>query len=386
MSALDKPISPTVNATHWTVYRSKISYFSGKLEAYLKYKQIPHTLTEIDRTVFNTIYKRTGVKKMPAMESDTGLWLFDTTPMIAWLEKQYGGIPVLPDDPALAFVTLLIEDYGDEWLWRPSMWWRWVPMGSRRTLGWTIGSEIIDEKIGRAAGWAFAKRQQQEWLWDDGVNKQNENSVRDMLFREFEFLEPLLEEQPYIMGSHPSMADYGYFASMFRHFGNDPDSAEIMRMHAPNTYEWLARLWNAKTSKLGTEPEWIWPESDYWSPLLDRIANDYLPYLTQNANAYLENQKRFNFTGKNIEFPKTKTTDYRVWCYEVLQESFHKLSDFDKGRVEKLFKDVGGLGALTAERTINSGMNEKYKLPVTINASNKIKTKIGILLTGQPRN
>ena len=386
MSTPDKPISAKVNAAHWTVYRSKISYFSGKLEAYLKYKKIPHSITEIDRHVFNTIYKNTGVKKMPAMESDTGIWLFDTTPMIAWLEKQYGGVPVLPEHPALAFITLLIEDYGDEWLWRPAMWWRWVPMGSRRTLGWTIGNEIIDEKIGRVAGWAFAKRQQQEWLWDDGVNEKNENMVRDMLLREFEFLEPLLEEQPYIMGSHPSMADYGYFASMFRHFGNDPDSAEFMRMQAPNTYEWLARLWNAKTSQLGTEPTWIWPESDYWSPLLDRIANDYLPYLKQNASAHLRKKKRFDFVGKNIEFPKTKTTNYRVWCYEVLQREFQKLSETDKDKVLSIFQHVGGLSALTSEKPIDSGMNKKYELPVTVNTPNKIKTKVGVLLTGQPRN
>lgn len=386
MSASDTSTPPAVNASHWTVYRSKISYFSGKLEAYLKYKQIPHTIAEVDRHVFNTIYQHTGVKKMPAMESDTGLWLFDTTPMIAWLEKQYGGVPVLPDDPALAFITLLIEDYGDEWLWRPAMWWRWVPMGSRRTLGWTIGSEIIDERIGRAAGWAFAKRQQQEWLWDDGVNNDNENKVRDMLFREFELLEPLLEEQPYLMGSHPSMADYGYFASMFRHFGNDPDSAEIMRMQAPNTYEWLARLWNAKTSKLGNNPTWIWPEGDYWNPLLDRIANDYLPYLQQNANAYLNNKKRFNYCGKNIDFPKTKTTNYRVWCYEVLQKEFQNLKQNDKDRVESLFQHVGGLHALTSEKTIDSGMNETYKLPITPNTQDKKRTNIGVLLTGQPRN
>jgi len=74
-----------------------------------------------------------------------------------------------------------------------------------------------------------------------------------MLFREFELLEPLLEEQPYIMGSHPSVADFGYFASMFRHFGNDPDSAEVMRMEAPHTYEWLAILWNAKSHKLAEQ-------------------------------------------------------------------------------------------------------------------------------------
>ncbi len=114
MSTPDKPTSAKVDISHWTVYRSKISYFSGKLEAYLKYKEIPHSITKIDRHVFNTIYKHTGVKKMPAMESDTGTWLFDTTQVIAWLDKLYGGVPVLPDDPALAFTTLLIEDYGDE--------------------------------------------------------------------------------------------------------------------------------------------------------------------------------------------------------------------------------------------------------------------------------
>lgn len=372
--------------TPWTLYRSKISYFSGKLEAYLKYKEIPFTITEIDRQTFNKIYRQTGVKKMPAMEASDGTWLFDTTPMIAWLEDYYGGVSVLPDDPALAFIALLIEDYGDEWLWRPAMWWRWVPMTSRRTLGWIIGSEIIEERVARQAGWLFAKRQMHEWLWDDGVDANNEHKVRDMLFREFDFLELLLEEQPFIMGSHPSVADYGYFASMFRHFGNDPESAEVMRMQAPNTYEWLARLWNAKQHKLGDQPTWIWPESHYWQPLLDRIANDYLPYLRQNADAYLSNKKRFNFMGKNLQFSKTKTTHYRVWCYEALQRKYANLCETDRQRVEALFKPVGGLASLKPNTVIDSGMNEFYRLPVKPGEKRVLKTSAAILLGGQARN
>ncbi len=323
----------------WTLYRSKISYFSGKIEAFLKYKGIPFDITEVDgQGKFRKIYKHTGVMKMPAMAAEDGTWLFDTTPMMAWLDEEYPEHSIYPHDPALRFLALLIEDYADEWLWRPAMWWRWVPKNSRRTLGWTIGEEIIDKRIGRQAGWFFAKRQMQEWLWRDGVNSKNEDDVRDMLFREFEFLEPLLEEQPYILGSHPSAADFGYFASMFRHFGNDPDSAEVMRMNAPNTYEWLARLWNAKPHKLGSF-EWQWPKKDYWQALLNRIAQDYLPYLEQNAQAFEQGEKRFDFEGLTIGFPNTKTTHYRAYCLEQLHARYRELNPEHQEQVKQVFKD-----------------------------------------------
>lgn len=373
-------------ATTWTVYRSRISYFSGKLEAYLKYKAIAHVLVDLDRDGLNRVYRHTGVKKMPAMESPDGNWLFDTTPMIAWLEAQYGGVPVLPDDPALAFVALLLEDYGDEWLWRPAMWWRWVPVGSRLTLGRTIGAEFVSEKVAQLAGRVFAQRQMREWLRDDGVDAHNEGLVRDMLFREFEFLEPQFDRHPFLLGSHPSVADYGYFGSMFRHFGNDPDPAEVMRMQAPNTYEWLARLWNAKTARLGDKPVWAWPQGDHWQPLLDRIANDYLPYLAQNAAAYLRGRKRFDFTGRNIDFRGTKTTHYRVWCHEVLQRRYASLDAGDRARVDALFQSVGGLSALTAGGIIDSGMNDFYRLPVSPAAPAKRRIRTSVLWGAQPRN
>jgi len=32
---------------------------------------------------------------------------------------------VTPRDPAVAFVSVLLEDYADEWLWCPAMHYRW---------------------------------------------------------------------------------------------------------------------------------------------------------------------------------------------------------------------------------------------------------------------
>jgi glutathione S-transferase len=347
----------------YTVYKSDISYFSGKLEAYLRYKGIAYEAIECGRDELEEIAHATGVKKMPAVKMDNGQWLFDTTPMLEWLEQQHPEPCTVPDDPALAFLALLIEDYGDEWLWRPAMWWRWVPRASRWAVGYAIGKAFAPRLLARPLGWFFGRRQQREWLWDDGVSRDNELVVRDMLFREFEFLESLLIRQPFLLGSHPSSADFGYFASMFRHFGNDPDPAEVMRQQAPNTYEWLARLWNTSADKLPEVIEWRWPKTPEWEPLLTRIATDYLPYLHQNALAFQRGHKRFDFTGHSLAFPGTKTTNYRAYCRERLQQQYQQLKGADHEKLEQLFRPVGGLGSLHKDGVIASGLADTFILP-----------------------
>ena len=371
----------------YKLYKMDISYFSGKLEAYLRYKGIPYQPIECLESLetFQRVGKKTGFQKAPAIEMEDGNWLMDTTPMIQWLEKKHPSPAVFPEDPALRFVALLIEDYGDEWLWRPAMWWRWVPKASRVSLGRRI-TQVYSKQLAIPLGFYFGQRQLREWLWNDGVDKANSGHVRDMYFRELEFLEALLAEQPYILGSHPSIADFGYFGSFFRHFGNDPISAEVMRRRGPNTYEWLARLWNAKPETLAASKiNWHWPTSDYWQPLLERISTDYLPYLHQNALAFQQNKKRFDFKGKNHTFRKTVTTEYRVWCRQELQREFSLLNPDDQQKVDELFIPYGGLSMLHRDGVIDSGMDTRLKLPIN---PLLLEKKPGFIrrLLGQPRN
>ncbi len=367
----------------YTLYKSDVSYFSGKLEAYMNYKGIPHNSVDMNLKNMNQVVENTGVKKVPAVKTADNSWLFDTTPMLQWFEKRYPQNPILPQDPALRFIALLLEDYGDEWLWRPAMWWRWMPRASRWAVGYRIGAEIAPSLLARPMGWYFGRRQLKEWLWDDGMTRKNEADVRDMLYREFEFLEPLLEEQPYLLGSHPSAADFGFFASLFRHFGNDPESAEVVRRQAPNTYEWLARLWNSNPKKLPREQVWTWPKGKMWHALLERIAKDYLPYLQQNAKAFSDGQKRFKHVGNTFEFKNSKTTHYRVYCREVLQQEFNQLSSADQARVNELFSAHGGLEALHGDGVIESGLAPQFVLPRT---QGNYKQTLSQLIFGQPRN
>ena len=49
----------------------------------------------------------------------------DSTPIIRRLEAEYPGRSVIPDDPAIAFINYLLEDYGDEWLPKAMFHYRW---------------------------------------------------------------------------------------------------------------------------------------------------------------------------------------------------------------------------------------------------------------------
>jgi hypothetical protein len=50
------------------VYGSSISYFTGKLEGYLRYKEIPYQLVPMTPLVRNKVGRRTGATQMPPLE------------------------------------------------------------------------------------------------------------------------------------------------------------------------------------------------------------------------------------------------------------------------------------------------------------------------------
>ena len=74
------------------LYTMDLSYFSGKLEMYLRYKEISFQRIEPHAEEFDTIlHKNTGTEQLPQLydcrlsTSHDKRWLRDTTPMIEYL-------------------------------------------------------------------------------------------------------------------------------------------------------------------------------------------------------------------------------------------------------------------------------------------------------------
>ncbi len=323
------------------LYGLRISYYTGKMEAYLRYKEIPHEFVVLNPDRMQLLKTKTGAAQMPAIELVDGRFLTDTTPMIGWFEEQYSDVPVIPQHPLLRFVSHLLEDYADEWMWRPAMHYRWSYKPDRMHLSRKIVNELLGEQPGPAiVKRAFIRRRQHvEYVKRDGVDANTWDHVESIYLNTLDRLQLIFATRPFLLGARPTLGDFGFFASMFRHFSQDPTASDIMRLRAPAVYAWQARLWNARASEIQGEDPAALP-ADLHS-LLDDIGEAYLPYLNANALAWQAGQERFDPVVQGVQYRDVPVSQYRVWCLEQLQQRAREVPAQYQDQLQELLTSRG---------------------------------------------
>jgi len=312
--------------TPLVVYGLDLSYYTGKLEGYLRYKEIPYRLVAWTPATVRRVRRETGAAQIPAVELPDGRFMTDTTPMIDWLEARHPEPAVVPSDPLQGFVSRLVEDYAEEWLWRPAMHYRWSHRGDALLLS----RRIVDEMMGGVPLPGFVKRplirrrQYRGWVKGDGVTPGTRPHVEGCYLKALNQLEAILSRRPFLLGEVPTLADFGFFASMFRHFSQDPTPAEIMRRRAPGVFAWQARLWNARAST--TRGGLLDGVPEDWGPILDEVGSAYLPYLCANAEAWRAGHARHDADVQGVRYRDLPVSQYRVWCLERLRTHFAALA------------------------------------------------------------
>ena len=352
----------------YTLYVFHISYFSGKMQAYLRYKEIAHETIEPKwgGDLLNTIYPNTGLMKVPVVKTPAGEWLADSTPMIDWFEAKHVQGAVIPSDPLQVFFSRLLEDYADEWLWRPALHYRWSyatdAHAASRRFAETFMSTLPMPKAMTAA--TLRERQHRIYVAGDGVTKDTWAHVESVYLNTLDRLQAIFEQQSFLLGGKPSLADFGFFASMFRHFSLDPTPSLIMQERAPAVFEWVARLWNSRHSsntstwtKAGTLP-------NGWTPILRDIGEAYLPYLHANAVAWREGHKTFGFEVQGVQYKKLPVVQYRVWCRERLQDHLAAVPANARAAVEAILREAGALEPLMRDGRIASNLHTTDAPPV----------------------
>ncbi len=310
-----------------TVYGSSISYFTGKLENYFRVKGIPYQFESMStRTIRPQAKQQTGSDQVPAIKLNDGRWMTDTTPIIQWFENNQPQPAVTPIDPLQRFFSLLLEDYADEWLWRPAMHYRWYT-----TKGSRFASTHLAEELGAdlpVPQWLvrrrITKRQREGYTTGDGIHTGAVPGVEAIYHRTLRQPEAIFRERPFLLGSRPSLADIAFSGPFFRHFGLDPVPAQIMQNTAPAVFHWMARMWDTSLKTCtGNLLDGI--PSD-WEPLLSEIGTSYLPYLCANVDAVEQGNKRFNVEVGGVSYRGAIWSPYRVWCLAQLRSHFNSLA------------------------------------------------------------
>lgn len=328
----------------YRVYLSDVSYFSGKLEGALRAKRIAYERVRITPDVLlDEVLPNTGWMKVPAMRREDGLWLCDSTPLLRWLDAEHPQRALVPADPYRAFLSALVEDYCDEWQWRPAMFWRWAWPDNARYLGARLGAELSagTPHPAWAMGLYFRKRQQRIYLRGDGVRAHNFDAVAALYPQALAWLEALLQQRRYLLGDRPSLVDIAWFGPMFRHYAQDPRPAALMAATAPRVWAWVTRLWNS-----GAED---WSETtaldDFsdaaWTPIFTDLGRAYLPYLKDNAAALAAGARHFDGGYGGIAYPRLPAIRYRARCLATLRQSYAQLAPGTRSRVDARLQGLG---------------------------------------------
>ncbi|MBE9538345.1 MAG: glutathione S-transferase [Proteobacteria bacterium] len=344
-----------------TLYGPEISYFTGKLEAVIRYMELPYQ--RVNKGPMGELAVTTGTAQVPALRLADDRWMTDTTPIIAWLDERYPEASVIPRDPVTAFFSRLLEDYADEWLWRPAMHYRWDYAESAKLQSRVLIDEDESEipLPGFIKRYIITNRQRKYFTRGDGVTPDTWNHVEKTFLDTLAQFSVILETRPFLLGSRPSLADFGFFGPMFRHFSMDPTSARIMRETAPSVYEWVARMWNARMSVTGGELLEHVP--DDWGPILDSIGSTYLPYLCANAEAWKAGSSHFDVDIEGAPYRHIRTSRYRVWCLQELRRHFDTLSEPHRGEVRTGLEAHGCWKLLWRVEDLQSGVNPDHKAP-----------------------
>ncbi|MCH2163006.1 MAG: glutathione S-transferase C-terminal domain-containing protein, partial [Phycisphaerales bacterium] len=267
----------------------------------------------------------------------------DSTPLIRRFEREFPGRSVIPSDPAMAFLDLLLEDYGDEWLTKAMFHYRWAfqpdidKAATILPLHMQIGLPPADVD---AMGRVFSGRQI-ERLRVVGSNEIT-GSVIEASYRRFlELFDAHLQQQPFLMGGRPGSSDFACYGQLTQLTAFDPTPMEVTLATAPRVLSWT----QTTDDLSGLEPqESDWLESasvpETLRALLGEVGRVYVPCMLANAAAVEAGAPEVETTVDGERWVQ-QPFPYQAKCVRWLREARAELPADVRERVDGILAGTG---------------------------------------------
>lgn len=228
----------------YVLYGSYASYYTAKVRGLLRKKGIPFVERLPSHPRFREIVRPTsGTHRIPQLETPSGDVLQDSVAIMDHLEAAFPALPALPATPRQRLAVHLMELFGSEGLVRLAWQYRWFFADNdyfvKMDFGRSFKPQGSDDEL-MHYGNLIAER-----MLSRG-RMHNDAGVRTALEAEYvaflKKLEAHLREHPYLLGGHPSNADYSLLGALHAHMGRDPVPLSVMQNHAPRVFRWMEHM------------------------------------------------------------------------------------------------------------------------------------------------
>lgn len=339
----NKPSNPT---GRYQLIGSNGSPYSMKLRAIMRYRRLPFDWILRTKRLQDKI---SGVKPalIPILQlpEDESLHV-DSTPLAYMLEERHPAArSIIPDNPALAFLSHLIEDMADEWCTKMMFHYRWAYTGDADYASHWIVDDAFPELKGKARAEmaaSFGARQIGRMALV-GCTEQNAPAIEASYLHLLDLLESHVGQFDFLFGTRPSLGDFGLFGQL-KILATDPTPLSIMRAQAQRTESWIRQLDDAS----GIEGDWISSADalpDATKGLIKMAGKIYLPFLGANAAAIEKGKTGFSLELMGHAYEQG-VFKYQAKCLMDLKSRYQALRAGDRQQLSELLGDAGCLDYL----------------------------------------
>jgi glutathione S-transferase len=273
------------------LYGAELSPYSVKLRSYLRFKGIPFEWLPRTQARQEEIARYAKLPLVPILVDAHDEAMQDSTPIIEALERQFPEPSIVPDEPALAFVAALLEDYADEWLNKAMFHYRWSYPADQESAAKRIVETIFDGAEVPAGMEDSVRTRMIGRLHHVGSSAETTTAIEASFARAIGALDRMLAGRSYLFGGRPCIADFG-LAGQLTQLLSDPTPGALLKAQAPNVVGWIDRMENPEVE--GKFATFASVRDTLAELLREEIAGAYLIWMDANARAVADDTAAFS--------------------------------------------------------------------------------------------
>jgi glutathione S-transferase len=324
------------------IYGVELSPYSVKVRSYFRYKGIPHRwiLRDAERMAEFQKYAKLPIVPLVVTPQDEGIQ--DSTPILERLEREFPEPSIQPQDGCLAFLSALIEEFGDEWGNKWMFHLRWAREVDQDAAAGRIARAMMPgaDDAAHASTAEQIKSRMLGRVWFVGSSEQTapqiEASFRDALT----LLETHLAGRPYLLGGRPAFADFGLWGQIYSAW-TDPTAGALVEGRAPSVLAWIQRMLWPRAE--GDFEEWPSLEKTLLPLLEAQVGRLFMPWTCANAAAIAEGREEFTALLDGRAWTQ-KPQKYHAKSLKALREKYAAVSD--KRALDPILERAGCLDGL----------------------------------------
>jgi len=327
---------------NYHIHGVEISPYSVKVRSYFRYKGIPHRWIPRNHDKDGEYQKYVKLPLVPLVVTPDHQGIQDSTPILEFVEAHHPEPSIHPSDPVARFVSVLLEEFGDEWGNKWMFHYRWAREVDQLSAAGRIAASMFPAS--NEAQFLQARATVRERMVNRvgfvGSNAQTAPQIEESFRDTLAILEPHLANRAYLFGGRPSFGDFAMWGQLYNAW-TDPTPGALINGNAPNVLAWIHRmLWPRDEG--GFEP---WSNlAPTLTPLLERqVGRLFLPWTIANAEAIAQNREEFSVELNGRSWTQ-KPQKYHAKSLQALREKYQALSD--KAAIDRVLESAGCLAAL----------------------------------------